>query len=101
MAFPERAGIPFSIADVTPRQLRVPGGDATDHANGAEALLALVLADPEPGRVVQWMEGVGGVSRNGFTVQVGKCAVTIEEAPTARIVSATIGCGANRPVVLN
>ena len=37
------APLPFLIEDLTPRELRVPGGAAAEHANGAVGIAALVL----------------------------------------------------------
>jgi hypothetical protein len=39
-----RAPLPFLIEDLTPRDLRVPGGDAARHANGATGVATLVVA---------------------------------------------------------
>jgi hypothetical protein len=39
-----RAPLPFLIEDLTPRDLRVPGGDATRHANGVTGIGSLVIA---------------------------------------------------------
>ena len=39
-----RAPIPFLIEDLTPRDLRVPGGDAARHANGVTGIASLVVA---------------------------------------------------------
>jgi len=39
-----RAPLPFLIEDLTPRDLRVPGGDATRHANGVTGVATLVVA---------------------------------------------------------
>jgi hypothetical protein len=36
--------MPFLCADVTPRALRVPGGELTQHANGAQGVAALHVA---------------------------------------------------------
>lgn len=38
-----RAPLPFIIEDITSRQLRVPGGAAADHANGASGIASVVL----------------------------------------------------------
>ena len=35
--------LPFVIEDLTPRELRVPGGAATEHANGASGIAAVVV----------------------------------------------------------
>ena len=39
-----RAPLPFVIEDLTPRDLRVPGGDAARHPNGATGIATLVVA---------------------------------------------------------
>jgi catechol 2,3-dioxygenase-like lactoylglutathione lyase family enzyme len=46
---PTTPDLPFLCADVTPRALRVPGGAAQQHANGASGVanLAVVVADLE------------------------------------------------------
>lgn len=36
--------LPFVIEDVTPRELRVPGGDATEHPNGVTGIAGLTVA---------------------------------------------------------
>ena len=38
-----KAPLPFVIEDLTPRELRVPGGAAAEHANGATGIAAVVL----------------------------------------------------------
>ena len=38
-----KAPLPFVIEDVTARELRVPGGAAADHANGATGIASVVL----------------------------------------------------------
>jgi hypothetical protein len=35
--------LPFVIEDLTARELRVPGGAATEHANGATGIAAVVV----------------------------------------------------------
>jgi hypothetical protein len=39
-----RPPLPFLIEDLTPRELRVPAGEATRHANGATGIASLVVA---------------------------------------------------------
>jgi hypothetical protein len=39
-----RAPLPFLIEDLTPRDLRVPAGDAARHANGATGIARVVVA---------------------------------------------------------
>jgi catechol 2,3-dioxygenase-like lactoylglutathione lyase family enzyme len=38
-----KSPLPFVIEDVTPRELRVPGGAASDHANGATGIASVVV----------------------------------------------------------
>jgi catechol 2,3-dioxygenase-like lactoylglutathione lyase family enzyme len=44
LGFPPTPDLPFLIHDRTPRALRVPGGAATEHANGATGVAQLVIA---------------------------------------------------------
>lgn len=57
-----RAPLPFLIEDLTPRDLRVPGGDATRHANGVTGVANLVVAARDQ-RVVD--EGYGRLRARG------------------------------------
>jgi hypothetical protein len=43
LAFPEDPRLPFLIEDITPRHLRVPGGDAVRHSNDTTGLAELLL----------------------------------------------------------
>ncbi|HKH12145.1 MAG TPA: VOC family protein [Rubrobacter sp.] len=42
--------MPFLIEDVTPRRMRVPGGTAADHPNGATGIKRLEISAPDPAR---------------------------------------------------
>jgi catechol 2,3-dioxygenase-like lactoylglutathione lyase family enzyme len=44
MAMPTDRELPFLIEDMTPREFRVPGGDAVEHPNGALGMRRLVVA---------------------------------------------------------
>jgi hypothetical protein len=46
-----RAPLPFVIEDLTPRDLRVPGGDAARHANGVTGVATLTVAARDQGSV--------------------------------------------------
>jgi catechol 2,3-dioxygenase-like lactoylglutathione lyase family enzyme len=46
----QERGLPFLIEDVTPRSLRVPGGPAARHANGAMGVAQLVVLVPDLAR---------------------------------------------------
>jgi catechol 2,3-dioxygenase-like lactoylglutathione lyase family enzyme len=39
--------LPFLIEDLTPRELRVPGGPAADHPNGATGIIRLEISAPD------------------------------------------------------
>src|SRR3989442_7762094 len=45
--------LPFVIEDLTPRELRVPGGAAAEHANGATGIASVVLGAVDIGEV-EW-----------------------------------------------
>jgi len=45
--------LPFLIEDVTARELRVPGGDAANHANGTTGISRIVLGATDPARVTE------------------------------------------------
>ena len=51
-----RAPLPFLIEDLTPRDLRVPGGDATRHANGVTGVASLTIAARDQGSVPESYE---------------------------------------------
>src|SRR2546428_10422661 len=58
--------LPFVIEDLTPRELRVPGGAATEHANGASGIAAVVVGTTNIGDT-EWRgagrRGPGGAPR--------------------------------------
>ncbi len=43
-SFPSSTALPFLCADVTPRELRVPPGEARQHPNGATGVLSVTVA---------------------------------------------------------
>jgi len=47
------AGMPFLIEDLTPRDQRVPAGDARSHPNGAQRIASLTLAVNQPEETAQ------------------------------------------------
>jgi catechol 2,3-dioxygenase-like lactoylglutathione lyase family enzyme len=47
LAIPETLGLPFLCADVTPRALRVPQGEARRHANGVMGVASVIVAGNE------------------------------------------------------
>jgi hypothetical protein len=49
--------LPFLIQDVTARELRVPGGDAAKHANGATGVASIVIGATDPDLVTdRWVK---------------------------------------------
>jgi hypothetical protein len=46
-------GLPFLIEDLTPRELRVPAGEARDHPNRAQRIASLTLAVNRPEETTQ------------------------------------------------
>lgn len=52
LAFPADSVLPFLIEDVTDRALRVPGGEATRHQNGASGIVGLVVRTDDTERAV-------------------------------------------------
>ena len=49
--------LPFLIQDVTPRELRVPGGDAAKHANGTTGVASIVIGATDPDLVTdRWVK---------------------------------------------
>lgn len=82
LGIPDDFAVPFLCADVTPRTLRVPGGDARKHANGVVGIgnVSVSVADlaatseryrkllnVEPVKDFVWREDVG--SGMGFLVE--------------------------------
>ena len=64
LLLPESSLHPFWIADRTPRDLRVPGGAATEHANGATGIAAVRVRTPSvPDGALALGEVLGTVPR--------------------------------------
>ncbi len=92
--------LPFLIEDVTPRRMRVPGGPAADHPNGATGVSRLEISTPQTART---SELLAALSRTGSGVlDLGTCEIfPVEhgegsrEGPSAVGLStgATVGSG--------
>jgi hypothetical protein len=52
--------LPFLIEDVTPRSLRVPGGSAAEHPNGATGIARLELVAPDARAAASLLEALIG-----------------------------------------
>jgi catechol 2,3-dioxygenase-like lactoylglutathione lyase family enzyme len=111
MGMPSAKELPFLIEDMTPREFRVPGGEATEHANRARGMHRLVVAttdveassrryrallgDPTEGESLAWqLEGVelvldrsrGSADSVDFNRggRIGKLELTVREASEAQ-----------------
>ena len=52
--------LPFLIEDVSLRSLRVPGGSAAEHPNGAAAITSLEIVTPDPRAATRSLEALIG-----------------------------------------
>jgi catechol 2,3-dioxygenase-like lactoylglutathione lyase family enzyme len=62
---------PFLIEDLTPRELRVPGGPATRHPNGATGVSHLQLSTPDPDEAEASLAALADTA--GASVLLGAC----------------------------
>lgn len=112
IAVPEgerRWGLPFLIEDVTPREVRVPPGDAMRHANGVRGvrLVELVTADPdrlaERYRAIPGIEPVLGDAERGVgrrTLQLGSQWISLVSPEASPELVAYIAGYGDRPVAI-
>jgi catechol 2,3-dioxygenase-like lactoylglutathione lyase family enzyme len=61
LGIPQAPALPFLCADVTPRALRVPQGEARRHANGVTGVAGLAVAVSDLGRYVEGYRSLLGV----------------------------------------
>lgn len=61
LAVPETLGLPFLCADVTPRALRVPQGEARRHANGVVGVAGVTVAVNFLDLSVEWYRRLLGI----------------------------------------
>ncbi len=66
--------LPFLIEDLTPRERRVPGGPAADHANGAVGISRLEISTPDPDRANTDLAALTGAPSEAL--RLGACEVT-------------------------
>ena len=89
-------GLPFLIEDLTPRDLRVPGGTARTHANGTTGITYLVVAVPELDAAARAYERLLGVTApppvpnpllaaEAVPLPCGEAAVQLTSAPAGPI----------------
>jgi hypothetical protein len=77
--------LPFLCADITPRSLRVPGGLATEHSNGALGILAVRVRVPDLDAATRRYSALlgfaPGPAGNDFTVGSAHIALEASYAP--------------------
>jgi catechol 2,3-dioxygenase-like lactoylglutathione lyase family enzyme len=80
--------LPFLIEDLTPRELRVPGGSAAEHPNGAIGIHSLKIATPSAERAKRGFGTLAGsAKKSDGSFRLGTCVVspvTSEESKEAR-----------------
>jgi hypothetical protein len=70
--------LPFLIEDVTPRSLRVPGGPATEHPNGATGISRLELAASDERAATRSLAAlVGAPDARAGSFRVGTCTLSL------------------------
>lgn len=88
------ARMPFLIEDVTARDLRVPGGEATRHANGAEGIERIELSTPDPPGVVRYLSALVGSGPTEETEHLSffltNAEVLVRREPGRQVVEPTI-----------
>ena len=69
--------LPFLIEDLTPRELRVPGGAAASHPNGATGVSRLEISAPDARRAVSQLSALADVTSGIETlVRLGACVLS-------------------------
>ena len=69
--------LPFLIEDLTPRELRVPGGTAAEHPNGATGVARLEISAPDVGEAATSLAMLVETSDDtGTSVRLGACALS-------------------------
>lgn len=70
--------LPFLIEDLTPRNLRVPGGEAARHPNGATGISRLEVAAPDVGEAAGLFAAMtGGSEGAGSGSRLGACEISL------------------------
>jgi len=84
--------LPFLIDDVTRRELRVPGGPATEHPNGALGIRRLQVATPDTEEAVRaFATFAGSPSGLGTSLRLGACQLSLVTPEEARRHLDTVG----------
>jgi len=70
--------LPFLIEDATPRSLRVPGGPATEHANGATGISRLELAAFDERAATRFLATlIGAPDASEVSLRLGGCTLSV------------------------
>ena len=68
----------FLIEDLTPRELRVPGGPVAEHPNGAVAIRSLEIATPDAeGAMRAFAALTGSTGAPGTSLGLGPCVLSL------------------------
>jgi hypothetical protein len=77
--------LPFLIEDLRPRELRVPGGPAAEHPNGAIGIRSLQIATSDAERTMRAFPILAGSSdRPGTSLQLRECALSVVTPEVSR-----------------
>ena len=69
--------MPFLIEDLTPRKLRVPGGAAAGHPNGATGISRLEISAPDVTQAVSPLSALADTTSDVDTpVRLGACVLS-------------------------
>jgi catechol 2,3-dioxygenase-like lactoylglutathione lyase family enzyme len=74
-------GLPFLIEDLTPREWRVPGGEARSHPNRAQRIASLTLAVNQPEETAQRLAQLCGAEAEQraehWIIALGEAQITV------------------------
>ena len=77
--------LPFLIEDLTPRELRVPGGPAAEHPNGAIGIRSLQIATSHAERTVREFATLAGTpDHRGTSLRLGECTLSLVTPEVSR-----------------
>ncbi|MBA2534115.1 MAG: VOC family protein [Rubrobacter sp.] len=69
--------LPFLIEDLTPRELRVPGGPAARHPNGATSVSWLEVSAPDVRQAASSLSALAGIKNDtDSSVRLGACVLS-------------------------
>lgn len=92
--------LPFLIEDLTPRRMRVPGGPAADHPNGASGVARLEVYAPDAPETTRQLASLTGATTE--PLWLGGCELVVVERETGKCAgptAATLSAGSTGSVV--